>query len=95
MAPIRLVPVEERALLDRFIRVPHRLHRDDPHYIAPLHLERIDALTPKNPFFGHADVQFWIAERDGREVGRISAQIDHEALRVRPDATGHFGMVAG
>ena len=95
MAPIRLVPVEERALLDRFIRVPHRLHRDDPHYIAPLHLERIDALTPKNPFFGHADVEFWIAERDGREVGRISAQIDHEALRVRPDATGHFGMVAG
>ncbi len=94
MTEISLVPVEGRALLDRFIRLPHRLHRDDPHYIAPLHLERLDALTPKNPFFSHADVQFWIARKDGRDVGRISAQIDRQALAVRPDATGHFGLIA-
>lgn len=94
MTEISIVPVEGRALLDRFIRLPNRLHRDDPHYIAPLHLERLDALTPKNPFFGHADVQFWIARKDGRDVGRISAQIDRQALAVRPDATGHFGLIA-
>ncbi|MGH8227577.1 MAG: dATP pyrophosphohydrolase [Steroidobacteraceae bacterium] len=94
MTAVQVVPVESRAMLDRFIRVPHRLHRGDPHYIAPLHLERLDALTSKNPFFGHADVQFWIARRDGRDVGRISAQIDHQALGVRPDATGHFGLIA-
>ncbi|MGH8150015.1 MAG: dATP pyrophosphohydrolase [Steroidobacteraceae bacterium] len=91
---ISLVPVEGRALLDRFIRLPHRLHRDDPHYVAPLHLERLDALTPKNPFFGHAEAQLWIARKDGRDVGRISAQIDHQALGFRPDATGHFGLIA-
>ena len=94
MTEISLVPVEGRALLDRFIRLPHRLHRDDPHYIAPLHLERLEALTPKNPFFSHADVQMWIARKDGRDVGRISAQIDHQALAVRPDATGLFGFIA-
>jgi len=91
---IDIIPVQGRALLDRFIRLPERLHRDDPHYVAPLHLERRDALTPKNPFFGHAEVQFWIARKDGRDVGRISAQIDHHALTVRPDATGQFGMIA-
>lgn len=91
---IDIVPVEGRALLGRFIRVPHRLHADDPHYIAPLHLERLEALTPKNPFFSHADVQFWIARKDGRDVGRISAQIDHQALGIRADATGHFGLIA-
>ncbi len=94
MTEVSLVPVEGRALLDRFIRVPHRIHRDDPYYIAPLHLERLDALTPKNPFFAHADVQFWIARKDGRDVGRISAQVDRHALAVRPDATGHFGLIA-
>lgn len=94
MTEVSIVPVEGRALLDRFIRLPHRLHRDDPHYIAPLHLERLDALTPKNPFFSHADVQFWLARKDGRDVGRISAQIDRQALAVRPDATGHFGLIA-
>lgn len=94
MTDITLVPVEGRALLNRFIRLPERLHRDDPSYVAPLHMERRDALTPKNPFFGHADVQFWIARKDGRDVGRISAQIDHQALEVRPDRTGFFGMIA-
>ncbi len=94
MTDIEIVPVDGKALLNRFIRLPERLHRDDATYIAPLHLERLDALTPKNPFFGHADVQFWIARKGGQDVGRISAQIDHQALAMRPDATGHFGMIA-
>jgi hypothetical protein len=91
---IDIIPVQGRALLDRFIRLPERLHSNDPHYIAPLHLERKDALTPKNPFFGHAEVQFWLARREGRDVGRISAQIDHQALAIRPDAAGQFGLIA-
>ncbi len=94
MSEIRIIPVTGRALLNRFIRLPERLHRDDPHYIAPLHMERQEALTPKNPFFGHAEVQFWLAERDGRDVGRISAQLDKQALALRPDGTGFFGMIA-
>ncbi len=91
---IEIIPVQGRALLDRFIRLPERLHKDDPHYIAPLHMERQEALTAKNPFFGHAEVQFWLARKDGRDVGRISAQIDHQALALRPDAPGLFGMIA-
>jgi fermentation-respiration switch protein FrsA (DUF1100 family) len=91
---IEIVPVEGARLLDAFIRLPERLHGDDPNYIAPLHMERKDALTRKNPFFGHADVQFWLARRDGRFVGRITAQIDHQALSLRPDAPGQFGMIA-
>jgi len=94
VSTIDIVPVEGSALLDRFIRLPERLHRDDRHYVAPLRLERRDALTPKNPFFGHAEIQFWIARKDGRDAGRISAQIDRNALAVRPDATGQFGMIA-
>jgi len=94
VSEIKIIPVAGRALLDRFIRLPERLHRDDPHYIAPLHLERQEALTPKNPFFGHAEVQFWLAQKDGRDVGRISAQIDQQALALRPDGTGLFGMIA-
>ena len=91
---IEIIPVEGPALLNRFICLPERLHRDDPTYVAPLHLERRDALTAKNPFFGHADIQFWLARKDGRDVGRISAQIDHQALAVRPDAPGQFGLIA-
>jgi hypothetical protein len=94
MSSIEIIPVKGKALLKRFIRLAERLHKNDPAYIAPLHMEREEALTEKNPFFGHAEVQFWLARRDGRDVGRISAQIDTLAQSIRPDAPGQFGMLA-
>ncbi len=94
-APVNIVPVTDAASLERFIRAPMRLMRDDPNYIAPLLLERREALSAKhNPFFEHADVQFWLAVRDGRDVGRISAQIDHLASTDPKAPGGYFGMIA-
>ena len=92
MPPVEIVPVHSKAELDRFIRVPERLLREDPHYIPPLRSERRAALTPAgNPLFQHADVQFWLARRDGEDIGRISAQRDH----LLPDTSiGYFGMLA-
>ncbi|MGE4480428.1 dATP pyrophosphohydrolase [Acidocella sp.] len=94
MSNIQIVPVTDKKLLKRFILLPERLHKDDPAYIAPLHMEREEALGPKNPLFGHAQAQFWLAVRDGRDVGRISAQIDTLAQSLRPDEPGMFGMLA-
>ena len=92
MNAIDIVPVSSAAELDRFIRLPARLAAGDPHFVPPLLLEREEALSPKkNPYFQHAETQFWLARRDGRDVGRISAQVD----RLAPDPdTGHFGMIA-
>ncbi len=94
MSGIQIIPVSGKKLLKRFILLPERLHKHDPAYIAPLHMEREEALGHKNPFFGHAEVQFWLAVKDGRDVGRISAQIDTLALSLNPDAPGLFGMLA-
>jgi hypothetical protein len=91
---IQIVPVDGGAALKRFIRLPDTLFRADPHYIPPLHSERQAALTPKgNPFFGHADVAFWLAVRDGVDIGRISAQQDHLAKSEPALPTGNFGML--
>jgi hypothetical protein len=92
---VEIIPVSSKAELERFIRVPMRLMADDPNYVAPLMFERREALSPKhNPFFQHADYQFFLARKDGRDAGRISAQIDHLA-KTDPDApAGYFGMIA-
>ena len=95
MANLSVVPVTTSAEMDRFIRVPMRLNAGDPAYIAPLIMERRDAFSAKvNPFFAHADVQFWLAVRDGVDVGRISAQIDHLAPQDPRRPTGSFGLIA-
>ncbi len=92
---LEIQPVATKAELERFIRVPMRLNDGDPNWIAPLMFERREALSPKhNPFFQHADVQFWLAVRDGRDVGRISAQIDHLAATDPASPAGYFGMIA-
>jgi GNAT superfamily N-acetyltransferase len=91
---VQIVPVRSKADLDRFIRLAMRLGAAEPNYIPPLIFERQEALTAKgNPFFEHADVHFWLAVRDGRDVGRISAQIDHLNPQTK-DGAGHFGMIA-
>ena len=92
MPTIEIARVRRPSELGRFIRLPETLFRADPSYVPPLRAERRAALTPKgNPFFRHADAAFWIAYRDGRAVGRISAQ--HDRLCGDP-TVGHFGMLA-
>ena len=89
---IEIIAVSTSATLERFITLPGRLYASDTAYVAPWVLERSEALSPaKNPYFQHAETQFWLARRDGRDVGRISAQIDR--LVTDPDV-GHFGMIA-
>jgi hypothetical protein len=93
---VKVVPVRTRAELERFVRVPMRLNAHDPAWISPLISERMDALTPKtNPFFAHADVEMWLAVRDGANVGRISAQLDHLAPQEPGSLAGSFGLIAG
>ena len=94
MGGVSVIPVQTKAELDRFIRVAARLGAGDPNYVAPLMLERQESLSAKgNPFFEHADVQFWLAVKDGRDVGRISAQVDHLNPQTA-EGVGNFGMIA-
>ncbi len=40
-----------------------------------------ELFSPKqNAFYQHADVQLFLAYKDGRIAGRLSAHIDHEVL---------------
>jgi hypothetical protein len=50
-------------------------------------------LSPKNPYFQHAEFCCWIAFRNDKPVARISAQIDHLHIERYQDATGFFGML--
>lgn len=80
--------------MSRFIRLPARLHANDPNWVTPLEMEREEAFSPKkNPLFRTTEVQFWLAVRDGRDVGRISAQIERHAAPGN-ETTGHFGLIA-
>jgi hypothetical protein len=93
---IEIEAVQTKAQMTRFIRVPAALQSGDPMFVPQLEMERAEAFSPKiNPFFAHAKTQFWIATRNGRDVGRISAQIDKLAPSQINDQAGHFGLIVG
>ncbi|HWM69365.1 MAG TPA: hypothetical protein VNO35_22435 [Steroidobacteraceae bacterium] len=92
---IEIVPVTDKAMLRRFIRVPFAVHEHDNAWAPPLMMEREEAFSPKtNPFLQRAEVCFWLAVRDGRDVGRITAQIDPLAQQTLDERVGDFGCLS-
>jgi hypothetical protein len=86
-------PVSGRRDLRRFVKTPFSIHRDHPKWVPPLIMERMKFLNrSKNPYFDHAEVELFIAERDGEAVGRISAQIDARWDEYRGGNDGQFGF---
>src|SRR5512143_1066727 len=92
-APLAVRPVQSRTERRDFIELPFQIYADDPAWIPPLLSEQRHQFSPHSPFFQHAKVQLWVAYRDGKPVGRITAQIDDLRLERYDDATGHFGAV--
>ena len=90
---LQIKPVESRQERRQFIRLPWSIYVDDPAWVPPLILERKEHLSPHNPYFEHAKFQSWLAYRDGKAVGRISAQIDQLHLDQYKMNEGFFGMI--
>jgi GNAT superfamily N-acetyltransferase len=90
---VEITTVEGRRQLAEFIDLPFRLHQGTP-WVTPLRLERHQFLTRKlNPYFKHGEAEYFLARRDGRVVGRITAQIDFAYNRFHGGRTGMFGFL--
>jgi GNAT superfamily N-acetyltransferase len=93
MAAVSIRPVRTRRELKRFVKVPFRLHRDSPQWVPPLVFERMEFLDrKKNPYFEHAEAEYFLAERDGEPVGRISAQVDERWDEFQGGSDAMFGF---
>lgn len=88
-----LRPVVTATDRKRFVDLVWDVYRNDPAWVPPLKSEMLGLITAgKNPWFEHAEAAFWLAERNGRPVGRISAQIDRLVLEHMGAGTGQWGM---
>jgi hypothetical protein len=92
--PVTVRPVEGNRDLKRFIELPYRLRRDDPQWVPPLRFERRQFLDRrKNPFFEHAEAEYFVCERAGEVVGRITAQVDQRWDEFQGGNDGMFGFI--
>ncbi len=80
--------------LGSFIDLPFRLHANHPLWVPPLKLERRLFLTRRfNAFFTHGEAEYFLARRDGRVVGRITAHINHAFNTEHETRWGWFGFL--
>ena len=90
---LEIRPVGSRRELNAFIDLPWRLYRNEPNWVPPLRFERRQFLDrQRNPFFQHADAEYFLAWRDGRPVGRITAQVDESFNEFQGNDWGMFGF---
>ncbi|MHC5804425.1 hypothetical protein ACYTX7_09480, partial [Streptococcus pyogenes] len=76
-----------------FLRLPWRIYAGYPAWVPPLAAERRAFLDRRrNPFFRHSDAELFLAERDGRVVGRIAAIENRRHLETWHDGAGFFGL---
>lgn len=85
--------VHDKPDLKRFIDLPYRLHKRDPLWVPPLRRDVALLLNrDRNPFFQHAEADYFLAERDGRVVGRIAAIANRLHNDTHDDKVGFFGF---
>jgi GNAT superfamily N-acetyltransferase len=93
MASINIRTVQNKNDLQQFIRFQWEIYKDDNYWVPPLIMERKKLLDKeKNPFFKQAEAKYFLAERDGKLVGRIAAIKNDVHLKYHKDDTGFFGF---
>lgn len=96
-ADIGIEPVTDKRGRAAFVDCGRAFSDRLPNFVPQIRSEQLELVDPaKNPFFGHARVQLFLAKRAGKTVGRISAHIDELALAMPADqgfgpGTGFFG----
>ena len=93
-APLVISPVRTKADKKAFVDLAWAIYRDDPYWTPPLKDEVMGLITPgKNPWFEHARAELFLARRDGKVVGRISAQVDELVQEHMGAGTGQWGFL--
>lgn len=90
---LKIISVQSKKDWNRFVRFPYQHYKNHPYWVPPLLMDQKVLLNPgKNPFFNHSDHQFFLAEKNGRVVGRISGMVDHLHNKVHGEKMGFFGF---
>lgn len=87
-----LISVERTDDVDAILAFAQRIYADDPAWVPPVDAWVRRRLDPRrNSFFQEAELQLFVARRDGEIVGTISALRDQRHEAVRHEAVAFFG----
>jgi GNAT superfamily N-acetyltransferase len=93
MSNIEIQPVATRRARKQFLSLPWMLYKDDPNWTPPLRMNQKELVNyKKHPFYDDAEIQTFLALRDGQPAGRIAAILNHAHNRQHKENRGFFGF---
>ena len=93
MDNVTVRPVRTKTDEKRFIRFLWEIYANDPLWVPPLMMDRKKLIDrKKNPFYSHSEMELFLAERNGKIVGRIGAIINHNHNKEHNENIGFFGF---
>ena len=93
MGDVEIVAVQDKQSSEQFLELPYRLYRHHPYWVPPLRIAQRELLnTKKHPFYAHADMQCFLARRDGQVCGRVAAIVDRNYNEFQKEDAGFFGF---
>lgn len=91
MLVIEKIDTENKNQVRRFVELPFRIYKDCPQWVPPLNVDAYNQLDRrKHPFHEHSDMDFFLAVRDGRDVGRIAAIENKPYNKYHNQKTANF-----
>ncbi len=91
MLTIEKVDTENKKQVRRFVELSHRIYAGCLQWVPPLNVDAYNQLNrKKHPFHEHSDVEFFLAVRDGRDVGRIAAIENKPFNKYHNEKTADF-----
>jgi len=93
MSDIAVRPVLTRKDETAFIKFQWKPYEGNPHWVPPLLMDRRKLIDRKgNPFYAHASMELFLAERKGEIVGRIGAIVNDNHNKEHEENIGFFGF---
>ncbi|MCX6133439.1 MAG: hypothetical protein NTU47_06450 [Ignavibacteriales bacterium] len=93
MSAIQIQPVVTNSDREQFIKFLWKIYEGNPNWVPPLLMDRRKLMDKKkNPFYQHADAEFFLARRNGQIVGRIAGIVNYNHDKEHNEKMGFFGF---
>jgi GNAT superfamily N-acetyltransferase len=93
MSNFTIRPVHTKADEKKFLAFLYTFYQADPYWVAPLRLEQKKLIDRQhNPFYHHAQLALYLAEREGQVIGRIGAIVNARHNATHQEKVGFFGF---
>ena len=93
MENVLVEPIASAADHKHFVKFPWSVYKDYPMWVPPLLMDRRKLMDrKKNPFYKHAEAEFFLARRNRTVVGRIGAIVNHNHNKEHKENIGFFGF---